>query len=110
MMKLRNIGYATFIAATAATLLIGSVGASDAKSKKKMTAPPPQPGPCFEVYAPVCGAKGGMKFTYANSCFAEKDGASVVSHGACPVKKAMKHHKKHSKKKMAKPMKKEKKT
>ncbi len=48
-----------------------------------------------------------MKFTYANACFAEKDGASVVSQGACPAKKAMKHHKKHGKKKMAKPMKKE---
>ena len=74
-----------------------------------MMAPPPQPGPCWEIQKPVCGARGGMKFTYANACYAEKDGASVVSHGACPAKKAMKHHNKDGKKKMAKPAKKEKK-
>ena len=43
-----------------------------------------------------------MKFTYANSCFAAKDGAKVVSQGACPKAKP---HKK-AKKKAAKPAKK----
>lgn len=105
-MNLRNISYATFIAATAAALLIGSVGASDAKSKKKMAAPPPPPGPCFTAEKQVCATRGGMKFTYASACIAEKDGAKVVSDKACPVKKAVKHHKKGGKKKMAKPMKK----
>ena len=69
-----------------------------------MAAPPPDPGPCFMIAAPVCGAKGGMKFTYANSCFAAKDGAKVVSQGACPPAKAHKKDKKA--KKAAKPAKK----
>ena len=67
-----------------------------------MAAPPPQPGPCFEIAAPVCGVKGGMKFNYANACFAAQDGAKVVSQGACPKAKA---HKK-AKKKAAEPAKK----
>ena len=46
-MKLKNIGYAAFIAATAAAFVIGSGGTSEAKAKKKAAAPPPQPGPCF---------------------------------------------------------------
>lgn len=104
-MNLKNIGYAFFIAASAAAFVIGSGGPSEAKAKK-MAPPPPHAGPCFEIASPVCGVKGGMKFTYANACFAAKDGANVVSQGACPAKKAMKHHKKAGKKKAAKPAKK----
>ena len=92
-MKLKTIAYATFIAVAAGAFVIGSGGTSEAKGKK-MAAPPPAPGPCFEIAAPVCGAKGGMKFTYANSCYAAKDGASVVSKGACHAPKAHKKHKK----------------
>jgi len=104
-MNLRIIVYTAFISAAAAAFTIGSSGPSEAKAKK--VAPPPHPGPCFELYAPVCGAKGGLKFTYANSCYAGKDGASIVSQGACPAKKA-KPHKKHKKaKKAAKPAKKD---
>ena len=99
-MKLRNLGYAAFIAATAAAFAIGSGGPSEAKAKK-MTAPPPHAGPCIMPSQPVCGVKGGMKFTYANSCYAAKDGATIVSEKACPAKKA-----KEAGKKMAKPMKK----
>ncbi len=104
-MNLKNIGYAFFIAASAAAFVIGSGGPSEAKAKK-MAPPPPHPGPCFEMATPVCGVKGGMKFNYANACFAAHDGAKVVSQGACPAKKAMKHHKKAGKKKAAKPAKK----
>ena len=100
-MKLKNIAYAAFIAAAAAAFVIGSSGVSEAK---KTAAAPPDPGPCFMMGEPVCGAKGGMKFTYANSCYAVRDGASVVSKGACHAPKA---HKKHMKaKKAAKPAKK----
>lgn len=95
-MKLKTIAYAAFIAAAAGAFVIGSVGPSDAKAKK-MAAPPPNPGPCFEISAPVCGVKGGMKFNYANACFAAKDGAKVVSKGACPTAKAHKKHKKAKK-------------
>jgi hypothetical protein len=98
-MKLKNIGYGVFIAATAIAFVIGSSVSSEAKSKKKMAAPPPpQEAICFTLYKPVCAVKAGMKFTYANSCYATQDGAKVVSEKACPVKKAMKP----GKKKMAK--------
>jgi hypothetical protein len=96
-MKLKTIAYAAFIAAAAGAFVIGSVGPSDAKAKKKMAAPPPEPGPCFMIAGPVCGAKGGMKFTYANACYAAKDGASVVSKGACKPAKAHKKAKKAAK-------------
>jgi hypothetical protein len=100
-MKFRNLGYAAFIGAAAAAFAIGSGGPSEAKTKKMM-APAPHPAPCFAPYKPVCAVKGGMKFTYADFCFAAKDGASIVSEKACPTKKA----KKGGMKKTAKPMKK----
>jgi hypothetical protein len=37
---------------------------------------------------PVCGTRGGMKFTYASACYAAKDGAKVTSSKACPAKAA----------------------
>lgn len=86
-MKLRNFGYAAVIAVASAALLIGSAVTGEAKSKKKTAAPPPAPF-CIEPYAPVCAVKGGMKFTYSNACFAAKDGAKVVSQGACKTPKA----------------------
>jgi len=97
-MKFKTVAYAALIAAASAAFVIGSGGPSDAKAKKKMAAPPPEPGPCFMIAGPVCGAKGGMKFNYANACYAAKDGASVVSQGACPKAKA------HKKAKPAKKM------
>lgn len=99
-MKLRDIGYATLIAATATAFVLGSVatGEAKAKAKKKMAAAPAPAVMCIQPSAPVCGVKGGMKFTYVNRCFAAKDGAKVVSDKACPVQKA----KKAGKKKMAK--------
>jgi hypothetical protein len=103
-MKLKNIGYVAFIAATAAAFVIGSGGASQAKAKKKVEAARP-PVVCFQPEARVCAVKGGMKFTYANSCYAVKDGAKVVSQKACPVAKGAKPANKSSKKKMAKPAK-----
>lgn len=93
-MKLKTIAYAAFIAVAAGAFVIGAGGPSDAKTKKMA---PPHPGPCFELYAPVCGVKGGMKFTYGNSCFAQQDGAKVVSQGACAPGKAHKKHKKAKK-------------
>ena len=110
-MKLKNIGYAVFIAATAAAFVIGSAGSSEAAKKKKAAAAAPAPAViCIQPYAPVCAVKGGMKFTYANACYAAKDGAKVVSDKACPAKKAVKAGQKKGKKKgkkaSKKPMKK----
>jgi hypothetical protein len=99
-MKLRNIGYAAFIAATAAAFVIGSGGPSEAKGKKKEAAPPPVI--CFNTTGQVCGERGGKKYTYASACWAAKDGAKVVSGKACPAPKAAKQHKKGGKKKPGK--------
>jgi hypothetical protein len=100
-MKLRNIGYAAFIAAMAAAFVIGSGGPSDAKGKKKMEAAPP-PVICFGMGSQVCAVKGGNKYTYASACWAAKEGAKVVSDKACPAPKAMKAGKPAKKKAMKK--------
>jgi len=98
-MKLRTIGYALIVGAAVVALSIGSATTSEAKRhhKKKVSPPPPQPQICLAEYAPVCGSLRGHKFTYANACSAWKDGASIVSWKACPVK-AAKHHRKGKKK------------
>jgi hypothetical protein len=103
-MKLKILGYAALLTVATAAFVLGTAGSSEA-AKKKAAAAPPRPGPCFDLYKPVCGAKGGLKFTYANACIAVQDGAKVVSQKACPVK-AMKPHKKGGKKKAKKPAKK----
>ena len=75
------------------TLLIGAAAAMAATSptfaaKKKAKAEAPQPMAwCFQQQTPVCATRGGLKMTYASTCFAEKDGAKVVSQGACGAKK-----------------------
>ncbi len=106
-MKLRNFGYAAVLAVTAAAFVIGSAVPSDAKAKKKKAEAAPPPATCLLVTSgPVCATKGGMKFTYANSCYAAKDGAKVASDKACPAKAAAKAGKKKGDKKAAKkPMK-----
>ena len=94
-MKLKNLGYAAFVAVTAAAFVIGSAGSSEAAKKKKAEAAPPTTTACFMVASgPVCGTKGGLKFTYKNSCYAAKDGAKVASDKACPAKTATKGGKK----------------
>ena len=104
-MTLKKIGYAALVAIAAIAFVIGSATTGDAKGKKKKAAPPPPPPAwCAFVQQPVCAVKGGQKFTYANACFAAKDGAKVVSQKACPVKKAKKAKKKPAKKKAAKKM------
>lgn len=103
-MRLRTIGYALVIGVAAVALAIGSATTGEAKGKKKKAAaaPPAQPQIClYQASAPVCGSLRGHKFTYANSCAAWKDGATIVSQKACPVKKA-KAGKKHKAKKAAK--------
>jgi hypothetical protein len=103
-MKFKYIGYAALATVATAALVLGTAGSSEAAKKKAMAEP--HPAPCFEPNMPVCGAKGGMKFTYANSCYAGKDGATVVADKACPAPKATKAGKKGGGKAMAKPAKK----
>ena len=105
-MKLRSLGYAVVIAATAAAFVIGSVNVGEAKGKKKAAAAPPPPVICFEAEKRVCAVKGGMKFAYINACTAAKDGAKVVSQKACPAPKATKAKKAKAKKAAKKPAKK----
>jgi hypothetical protein len=106
-MKLRSIAYAAVIAVAATAFTLASATTSEAaKSKKKKAAPAPAPAAwCWPGSAggPVCGTRGGLKFTYANACYATRDGAKVVSNKACPApkaKKAKKGGKKAAKKKM----------
>ncbi|HEY6022767.1 MAG TPA: hypothetical protein VIV34_01165 [Pseudolabrys sp.] len=103
-MKIRNLAYATFVAAAAVAFVIGSAVPSEAAKKKKAAAAPPAPQPasCL-ASAPgtVCATKGGQKFTYFNACYAAKDGATAAKPGACKAAAAKKGggKKKASKKK-----------
>src|SRR5476651_2241723 len=90
-MKLRNIGYAVVVAATAVAFVIGSASVGEAKGKKKAAAAAPAPmGICVEADAKYCAVKGGMKFTYVNKCTAKAEGAKIISNKACPAPKAAK--------------------
>jgi len=107
-MKLRTLGYAAVLALTTAAFVIGSAVPSDAQAKKKKAEAAPAPmASCFLAASKaVCATKGGVKFTYANSCYAAQDGAKVASAKACPAKAAAKPGKKGAKKTTKKPMKK----
>jgi hypothetical protein len=95
-MNLKTIAYASMIVTSAAAFALGS--ATPGLAKGKMAAPPPShPEVCMNIDQPVCGSLKGQKFTYANACAAEKDGAKVVSQKACSAKMA---HKKSKKMKM----------
>ena len=99
-MKLKDIGYAALIAATAVMFVLGSAGIGEAKARKKAAAPAPMPQPTCMLTADssVCAVKGGMKFTYLNACYAANDGAKEIKAGACKsAKKAMKGGKKKAK-------------
>ena len=96
-MRLRKLGYAAFVAAAAVAFVIGAPGIGEAKGKKKEAAPASPPAFCDMMQAPVCGVKGGMKNTYANSCYARMDGAKVISSKACAAPKAGKKHAKKMK-------------
>jgi hypothetical protein len=91
----------TTIAATALILALGSATPGFAAKKKTAAAPAPQPyAPfCIQPSQPVCGVKGGEKFTYANPCLAEKDGAKIASQGACKAAKTAMKRPKAAKKK-----------
>ena len=95
------MNFKTIVPATlvAAALVFGTIGTSDAKAKKKEAAPQ-QTALCMTAMdAPVCGTRGGMKFTYANSCYAMQDGAKMSGAGACKAGKKKMSMKKASKKK-----------
>ena len=74
-MNFKIIAPATVIAAA---LVFGTIGTSNAAEPQQtalcMTAPAKQ----------VCGTRGGLKFKYANACYALQDGAKV---GACKAGK-----------------------
>jgi hypothetical protein len=91
-MKLSGLVSAAAVAAVTVAFVVGSAGVSEAKAKKKVAAAAP-PAPfafCYQPRNPVCGEKGGQKFTYVNACYAQKDGAKAMSDGACTEKKATK--------------------
>jgi len=101
-MKLKNLAYATFVAAAAVAFVIGSAVPSEAAKKKKAAAAAPPPPPqvvCAGGPAPVCATKGDQKFTYHNACWAAKDGAKASKPGACNAAKTASAGKKSKKKK-----------
>ncbi len=93
-MKLRNIGYAIAVVATAAAFVVGSVDIGEAKGKKKKAAAAPAmaSATCWVPDSPTkyCAVKGGVKLTYVNSCVAKAEGAKIISNKACPAPKAAK--------------------
>ena len=101
-MNLKRIGYGVAVAAMTVGFALASATPSEAATKKKAAAKPAVPyQSCLLMpETKVCGTKGGLKFTYANACYASRDGAKVVSQKACPAPKAKKAKK--AKKKAAK--------
>ena len=87
-MKIKNLAYATFVAAAAVAFVIGSAVPSEAAKKKKAAAAPPPPATClWTAPGSVCATKGGQKFTYINSCYAAMDQAKSATAGACKAAK-----------------------
>jgi hypothetical protein len=95
-MQIRKIAYAAFVGVAAVAFVIGSAVPSEAAKKKKTAAaaaPPaasaPQWPTCWGApYGPVCASKGGQNFSYINTCYAMKDGASKAKAGGCKQAKA----------------------
>jgi hypothetical protein len=88
-MTIKNLAYATFVAAAAVAFVIGSAVPSEAAKKKKAAAAPPPPAACLgTALGSVCATKGGQKFTYFNSCYAAMDQAKSATPGACKAAKA----------------------
>ena len=86
-MQLRTIAYTLLIAGTAAAVATSPSFAAKKKAKSYADDATPL---CLQPQKAVCGMKGTQKFTYANACFAMKDGAKIVSDSACPGAKKMK--------------------
>ena len=99
-MQIKTITYALLIAGTAAIVAVGTASPSFAAKKKAKVAAEAPTAFCFQTQNAVCATRGGQKMTYASACVAQKDGATVISNGACGAKKkmSMKKHGKKSKK------------
>jgi|SRR6516164_1051320 hypothetical protein len=103
-MTIKKLAYATFVAAAAVALVIGSAVPSEAAKKKKAAAaaapaPATQPTCLVTAPGPVCATKGNMQFTYFNSCYAANDQAKSVKPGACKATKTASAKKTSMKKK-----------
>ena len=86
-MTYKSIASATILA-TALVLASSAGGFAATKKKKAEAAAPTSTAFCMGGGGQVCGTRGGMKFTYANACYAERDGAKVSGQGACKAGKA----------------------
>jgi hypothetical protein len=96
----KRLAFAALIAFSAVALALAAPTTGQAKAKKKMAEA--MPIICPLTSKPVCAVFGGQRFTYANSCFAAKNGAKVIRNRACwtPHKAMHKMKKKMTKKKM----------
>jgi hypothetical protein len=86
-MTYKSIASATLLA-TALVLTSAASGFAATKKKKAEAAAPASTAFCMGGTEQVCGTRGGMKFTYANACYAARDGAKVSGKGACKAGKA----------------------
>jgi len=90
-----------------AALVFASSASGLAATKKNAAAAAPAPTStafCMSAGEQVCGTRGGMKFTYANACYAARDGAKVSGKGACKEAKMKMSMKSKSKAKAKKKM------
>jgi hypothetical protein len=86
-MTYKSIAWAAILG-TALVLASSASGIAAAKKKKAEAAAPTSTAFCMTTGSQVCATRGGMKFTYANACYAQRDGAKVSSQGACKAGKA----------------------
>ena len=49
--------------------------------------PHPRPQACTREYAPVCGANGRDRQTFANACEARRSGYGIIGNGACQAQR-----------------------
>ena len=96
-MTIKKLVTGAAMAVTAAVFVLGSAVSSEAKGKKPEAAPKRSVSCMFSAPAPVCGARGGMTFTYRNACWAGNDGAVVKADKPCKPAKAIKAGKKKMK-------------
>ena len=68
-MKLKNLGYAAFIAARPPPSCLARPEPAKPSQKEDGGAAAAARPVLFEREKPVCAAKGGMKFTYASACY-----------------------------------------
>ena len=73
---MRTLGVCLSGLALSAAIAVSAIAGSTASSAQNLN--------CPMIWQPVCGVgKDGKKHTWANDCWANKDGAKKIHPGAC---------------------------